>query len=127
VVTLRRWAVAFGSTVKPPAGCDVRRYAGLFLIGFGLIRILGLPSAGSSALDWLPYQAYAVVKVTLGLLLLLTNYQRRFTRYGQAITVVALGFCSMAAFDALPYVNGVWIYLSLVWVLLGEAWSRREC
>jgi hypothetical protein len=127
VVTLRRWVLAFWLTVKPPSGCELRRYAGLFLIGLGLIRILRLPSAGSSAMDWLPFQAYAVIKITLGLLLMMTNHQRRLTMYGKATTVVALGFCSMAAFDALPYVNGAWIYLMLVWVMLGEAWSRREC
>ena len=127
MVTLRGWARAFWFNVRPPAGCELRRYVGLFLIGLGLIRLLCLPSAGSSAMDWLPFHVYAVLKITIGLLLLLTNHQRRMTRYGQATTVVALGFCSMAAFDALPYVNGAWIYLMLVWVMLGEAWSRREC
>lgn len=124
---LRRAGLALWSTVRPPSGCELRRYVGLFLIGLGLIRILRLPSAGSSAMDWLPFQVYAVLKMTFGLLLLMTNHQRRLTRYGKAITVVALGFCSMAAVDALPYVNGAWIYLTLVWILVGEAWSRREC
>jgi hypothetical protein len=124
VTTLARWVWGI---VKPPHGCGVRRYVALGLIGFGLIRLLRLPAAGSVALSWMPFEAYGLIKVGIGVALLATTGKRRLTPAGYAAAWVGLAFCAMAAADSLPYLNGAWLYALMCWALLGEAASRHEC
>jgi hypothetical protein len=114
-------------TVKPPYGCDIRRYVAWSLLGFGLIRLLHIPAMGNTALSWLPLEAYGGVKIAIGIALLATNGKRRLTWYGYGSAIIAVIFCGMAAADSVPVFNGVWIYLLLVWALLGEVTSRHEC
>ncbi len=125
--SLSRFFMAIWRVVRPPQGCDIRRYVAIGLIGFGLIRLLNLPAAGHETLAWLPFQAYGASKIILGLALLLTNGKRRLTWYSHMVAALTIAFCAMTAVDSLPYVNGSWVYILPIWALLGEAGSRNEC
>jgi hypothetical protein len=103
---------------------------GMFLVLFGVIRLLHLPAAGVIDLDWLlalPFWVAPAVKLAIGGALMLTSNGQRLRWTGMATTVVACVYCIVLCRASLPSVNGAVIYAMFVYALLGEAASRHEC